>query len=503
MLRLHKIISAAFSAVAVSAALVACGGGGGTSGSPVTPVANVTFISGTVQTNAGAAVAGASVSAAGQTAVTGSDGGYKFDASAAGDRTVVLVKKSGFTTTAKDVPLTTGKTTQMDIKLFADQVSTTFNSANAASIAVNGASVTLVANAVKSASGADFTGTVAVGASYYSPDTALGAQAFAGPYTGVNGAAESPLITMGFMEVKLTDAATGNALQLKTGAAATLTFPSSSNSGTATSVPLWFYDEAAKIWKREGQATRQSNGTYQGSVAHFTIWNADFPGVRATIKGCFVNSAGQAVTNVGSAELRTTGWSHWIGGFNPDGNFTVLAVPANLPMELYSTVTPASFATVTIPALAPGEVRQLPCSTATAVVSTGNNVINLPTGVFIPPVPGGTGPANPTPTTPAAGTASFAGIYTGTYGGAEVGTFNVSVSNAGVITGQATSTTFQGLVSSVSGQVSGSGGVTLNATAGTAGSARFIGSITATGALSGTWVYVGTTSGGTFSGQRS
>jgi Carboxypeptidase regulatory-like domain len=387
MLCIRKLIGYAVSATAISAALIACGGGGGTSGGPVTPVVNTTFISGTVQTSAGAAVVGASVSAAGQTAVTGSDGGYKFDASAAGERTVVLVKKSGFTTTAKDVPLTTGKTTQIDIKLFADQVSTTFNSANAASIAVNGASVTLVANAVKLASGADFTGTVAIGASYYGPDTALGAQAFAGPYTGVDGAAESPLITMGFMEVKLTDSATGNALQLKTDSAATLTFPPSSNSGTATSVPLWFYDETAKIWKREGQATRQANGTYQGSVAHFTIWNADFPGVRATIKGCFVNSAGQAVTDVGSAQLRTTGWSHWIGGSNPDGKFTVLAVPANIPMELYSTVTPASFATVTIPALAPGEVRQLPCSTATAVVSTGNNVINIPTGFLFRPSP--------------------------------------------------------------------------------------------------------------------
>ncbi len=501
MLRIHKLIVTALSAAVVSAALVACGGGGGASTSPVTPLASVTLISGTVQTSAGAAVAGASVSAAGQTAVTGSDGSYKFDASTAGERTVVLVKKSGFTTTAKDVPLAAGQTTQMDFKLLADQVSTTFNSANAANIAVNGASVTLVANAVKLASGADFTGTVAIGASYYSPDTALGAQAFAGPYTGIDGATESPLITMGFIEVKLTDAATGGALQLKSGAAATLTFPSSSNSGTATSVPLWFYDEAAKVWKREGQATRQANGTYQGSVAHFTIWNADFPGVRATIKGCFVNSAGQPVTNVGSTELRTTGWSKRIGGFNPDGNFTVLGVPANLPMELYSTVTPASFAAVTIPALAPGEVRQLPCSTATAVVSTGNNVINQPIGVFIPPVPATGTPGGVTPTTPAAGTASFAGTYSGTYSGAEVGTFSVSVSSAGIITGTASSTTYPGLVSSVSGQVSGSGGVTISST-GTAGSARFTGTINASGALSGTWAYVSATGSGTFSGQR-
>jgi hypothetical protein len=498
MLRLHKIISAAFSAVAVSAALVACGGGGGSSSVPVTPIASSTFVSGTVQTSAGAAVVGATVSAAGQTAVTGNDGSYKFDASTAGERTVVLVKKSGFTTTAKDVPLTTGKTTQMDFKLLADQVNTTFNSANAASIAVNGASVTLVANAVKLTNGADYTGTVSIGASYYSPDTAQGVQAFAGPYTGVDAGTQSPIISMGFMEVKLTDAA-GNPLQLKAGSPATLTFPPSSNSATATSVPLWFYDEAEKIWKREGDAARQPDGTYKGAVAHFTLWNADFYGANATLKGCFKDAAGLPVTNVGTIGLRTTGWNILRTGNNPDGNFTALNVPASLPLELYSAVSPASFSPVAIPALAVGEVRTLAC--VVALPSTAI-AVSLPTTVFT--ATGVTTPAvvPATPTTPAAGTASFAGNYSGTYIGAEVGTFSVNVSSAGVITGTATSTTFPGLVSGVSGQVSGNGGVTLNATSGTAGSARFTGSITSAGILSGTWAYVGATGSGTFSGQR-
>jgi hypothetical protein len=45
--------------------------------------------------------------------------------------------------------------------------------------------------------------------------------------------------------------------------------------------------------------------------------------------------------------------------------------------------------------------------------------------------------------------------------------------------------------------------VSLTATQGTAGAASFTGTISATGAVSGTWRYTtGLTGGGTFSGQR-
>jgi Carboxypeptidase regulatory-like domain len=472
--------------------LMACGGGSSpstattpTPTSAATP--SVTYVSGIVKNGAGNPLAGALVLAAGQTATTGADGSYKLDASSAGDNTVVLVKKPGFTTTAKEVPLVAASTTQIDIAMFADQVSTTFSAATAANIAVNGAAVQIPANSIKTANGADFTGTVSVGASYYSPDTAQGAQAFAAPYTGTDAGVQSSIVSMGFMEVKLTDAA-GNPLQLK--APATLTFPASSNSANAATVPLWFYDEAAKIWKREGQATRQPDGTYQGSVAHFTIWNADFFGISATLKGCFRDNAGLPVTNVGFTGLRGTGWSHLFSGISTDGNFQINLVPANMPIELYSAISPASFAAVAIPALAPGEVRQLPCTTATVASSS---TILQPTTTFVP-----TG----TPSVPTgSSTASFAGVYTGTYSGAEVGTFSVTINAAGVVSGSNFSQTYQQTFR-VTGQVNAGGSLSLTA-AGSAGSAAFGGSISSTGAVSGTWRYVsGLTGSGTFTGQR-
>ncbi len=442
-----------------------------------------TYVAGTVQNSSGLPLAGAVVSTAGQSVVTGSDGAYKFDASSAAGSIVVLVKKSGFATTAKEVPVVQGRTTQIDVRLFADQVSTAFNTNASANINVTGAKVQIPANAIKTAAGADYAGMVSMAASYYSPDTQQGVQAFAAPYMGTDAGTPSPIVSMGFLEVKLSDTA-GNPLQLKS--PATLIYPASSNSANAVSVPLWFYDEAAKIWVREGQVSRQADGTYQGSVAHFTLWNADFKGVTATIKGCFRDVPGQPVLDVGPLGLRGTGWDRTLflrgAGVDAPGDFTAINVPANMALELYSAISPSSFAPLAIRPLAPGEVLQLSCVTATAASST------LPYVVIIPPILPGT--ANP----------ALAGNYVGTYSGVDNGTFNVTVSAAGVVTGtvfsQTSNQTFP-----VRGQVGANGNVSITTT-GTAGDAQFVGTITAAGVISGTWSLVAGGGGGTFTGNR-
>ena len=74
MFRLSKIVMWAAAVAAVSVALISCGGGGsGTAASSIAPTGPA-YVSGKVQTSSGAGLAGAMVLAAGQTAVTGSDG---------------------------------------------------------------------------------------------------------------------------------------------------------------------------------------------------------------------------------------------------------------------------------------------------------------------------------------------------------------------------------------------------------------------------------------------
>ncbi len=494
---LHKlrlradVFKTAIAAFCLSA-LVACGGGGGgTSPEPV-PAAqkSPTSLSGTVQDGAGKPVAGASISAAGQSATTGSDGRFALTLSA-GTSTIVLVKKPDFATNAKEAVVDEGTSVNMAITLFADQVKTTFAAAAGASIAVNGAQVVIPVNAIQTAQGANYTGTVSVGASYYNPDTVAGVQAFSAPYTGTDAGVESSLISMGVIEVKLTDSA-GNPLQLKTGQNATLTYPASSTS-SGTSVPMWFYDEAAKIWVREGTATKQANGTFQGTVSHFTQWNADYKGVNASLVGCFRDVAGNVVSKVGTIILRGTGWQISLPGSNSDGNFTLLRIPAQMPLELVSALNPPSFSPVAIAPLAAGEQRQLPCTTAKQLTITTGLTYSFPATNFVPP-----------PTLPPVTASPFAGNYTGSFTGVEVGTFSVTINAQGAVTGSAVSTTYNGLVSAVSGNVQGNGALSLTAS-GSAGAANFSGSISSAGAISGTWQYAsgsGLTGGGTFTGAR-
>ena len=418
--------------------------------------------------------------------MTAADGRFSFTVTPSSDSLVMLIKKSGFASNAKDVPIKAGSATEITVEIFPDQASTTFSASTGTTLSLsNSASAVIPANGLQTTNGVAYTGIVNVGASYFGPDTVDGVRAFPAPYLGTDTGVQSPLVSAGIMEVKLTDAA-GNPLQLKSGSTAILTYPANSVSAGASTIPMWYYDEANKIWVRDGQASKQSNGTYQASVTHFTIWNADFKGVTATIHGCLQDALGQPVSTAGLMRVRGSGWTSFPLGYTPttDGTFTVVRVPAGMPLELYSQTQPAAFTTVAIPALAPGEVRQLACVVVTNPPASSTIIVPPPSTVF------------------ATSAGSFAGAYSGTYSGSETGTFSITVSPSGSITGSALSTTYPGLVSQVSGAVGASGSVAM-AASGQAGSANYLGTITGAGLVSGTWTYTGGPIGnGTFAGQR-
>ncbi len=466
-------------------ALVACGGGGGSNSGPVNQAAPST-VSGVIQDSSGQPVAGAQIQLAGQTINSATTGRFTFTLASSSESIVMLVKKAGYATNAKDVPVNPGGATDITVRLYADQVSTPFSATAGATLTLNGgASAIIPANGLQTSNGVSYSGIVNVGASYFGPDTLDGVIAFPAPYVGTDAGAQAPLITAGVIEVKLTDTL-GNPLQLKSGSPATLTYPATSVSAEAASIPMWYYDEANKMWVRDGLATKQPNGTYQVSVSHFSIWNADFWGVTATIKGCFQNALGKPVSAAGSMGLRGTGWLHVLTGIttSSDGNFTIIMVPAGMPLELYSNALPLSFATLAIPSLVAGEVRQLPaCVVANPPVASTVTVIP-PSTLFVTTA------------------GSFAGSYSGTYSGAESGTFAITVTPLGQILGTVASKTHPGVIESVSGAVGAGGTVSMSAS-GQAGIASFQGIATGAGLVSGTWAYTSVTTGsGTFSGKR-
>jgi curli biogenesis system outer membrane secretion channel CsgG len=100
--------------------------------------------------------------------------------------------------------------------------------------------------------------------------------------------------------------------------------------------------------------------------------------------------------------------------------------------------------------------------------------------------------------------AALLGSYSGSFNGADQGSFSVTVSAGGVVSGQGTSnaTGYFG----ITGRVDGSGAVQMSSAgaSGNAGSATFVGRFDAgAGSVSGTWRLARGNGGGSFSGQRS
>lgn len=487
MLGSFKLGTAALLAAAIAVSMTACGGGGGGDSGP--SGADM-LIQGRVLNTAGQPVAGAMVSGGGMSTVTGADGAYVIKPNTVSP--VLVVKKAGYGTQAKMVPTVAGRTTGMNLTVVADQVNATFNAGAGAVIALNGATVQIPANAVQTATKLPYLGTVNLAASYTSPDTVAGEQAFPQPYAGTDGAEVAFLRSVGVIEVKMTDA-NGAPLQLKPTSLATLTFPATSVSAGTSAVPLWYYDESAKSWVREGQVTQQANGSYQGTVSHFTVWNADLKipaASQATLKGCFVDANRKPVVWIAAA-VRAIGWS--VRGVAVDGSFEA-SVIAGVPLSVESLSNPALFGAVPVPALAAGEVRQLAC----VVIA---NPVNDPLAALLASFPALPVTATPTPTPTPPAVADYVGIYSGTYTGAENGTFRVTISSTGVVSGSVYSATYNATYPA-SGNVNASGTVDVTATSGTAGSSRFSGTVLAAGAVSGSWAYVGTSGGGVFTGVR-
>jgi hypothetical protein len=88
----------------------------------------------------------------------------------------------------------------------------------------------------------------------------------------------------------------GNALQLKDGKEAQLTFPipESLKDKTPNQIPLWSFNESTGLWEEEGIATLQ-NGVYVGTVKHFSWVNLDWPETRVTVNIKVKTTTGKVV----------------------------------------------------------------------------------------------------------------------------------------------------------------------------------------------------------------
>ncbi|WP_143029137.1 hypothetical protein [Rhodoferax sp. OV413] len=308
--------------------LLACGGGSGGSASTPTPTTSMTAVSGkALDQSTGLGIAGVTVRVGSLSTTTAADGSFTLSGVTAGSRVTVVFESTAYAEGARVANVVADATTDVQARLIPVGISTNVAVATGGSVTIPGstASVTLPANGVQRADGSIPTGNITVRLTDINPavDTTL----MPGDFTAAAaGGGTNPIESFGAISVTLTDSA-GVALNLKSGQTATIRIPVSSRSSSVpASIPLFYFNTTTGLWQQEGTATLVGTGAsayYEGTVSHFTVWNADQVYNTIIYHGCMKNAAGAVVANalVTSDGIDYTGTSSVYTDAN--GNFSL------------------------------------------------------------------------------------------------------------------------------------------------------------------------------------
>lgn len=235
-----------------------------------------------------------------------------------------------------------------------------FSATTAKQLTRGGMKVDIPANSIKEMSEAAYTGMVNSRMAYLDPNDENFSSMMPGGDLAATGYGEKDpsnpnpqLISYGMTSVELSKSQT-EALQLN--GVATVTFPAPAGLEEHDFIPLWGFNEETGLWEYEGDATKQPDGTYQGTVTHFSWHNLDYPEKRASCKVIVKDNAGRAIpfqkVIVGQVQATT----------DANGEFSC-NVPTNTPFVVtvksidYSNYTPEVAQNVTITTA--GEVREV------------------------------------------------------------------------------------------------------------------------------------------------
>ncbi|MGE3978586.1 MAG: putative Ig domain-containing protein [Nitrospira sp.] len=301
--RVMSALNGLLAACLIMGLLVACGDSNSVS---ETPRGTVT---GQVVSSANnAPVSGATVKTDLGTTTTAADG--KFNVSApVGDRTLVRVEATGFAEAFPIARVTSGQTTNLGVKLVPIGTTATVSAATGDTVLVPNSTARLVIppNGLVPQAGGTSTGTVAVSLTPLNP--AIDPNLMPGGFNGIpsGGGSTQPIESFGALLIDIRDSA-GTQYNLAQGKTATIRIPLGTQStNPPATIPLWFFDEVAGVWREEGTATLQGTGSnryYEGDITRVAYWNADYLFDSIVVNGCVKDANGQLVAN---ARVETRG----------------------------------------------------------------------------------------------------------------------------------------------------------------------------------------------------
>jgi len=275
----------------------------------------------------GSGVPNVTVSAGGLSATTDSNGAYSIAGLAVTPRLTVLFNATTHAEAAGITRISAATSSALQVRMLRVATTATVAVASGGTVTVAGspAQVVLPADGLQRADGSIPTGSVTVALTPIDP--ASDSAVMPGDFTTLVGSTATPIESFGALNVRLSDAA-GAALNLRSGQTATVRIPVATRSATVPStIPLFFFDTSSGRWVQEGTATLAGTGTgryYQGTVAHFTTWNADQVMNSVRVSGCVADASGVRVAGayVASDGIDYSGTSS--ASTDVSGNFTIV-----------------------------------------------------------------------------------------------------------------------------------------------------------------------------------
>ena len=265
----------------------------------LTVMAEATLMTGRAVDSASAVgVQGVTVRVGAVSATTDANGAFSLAGATPGTRVTVVFTSTTHAENARIATLATGTATDVQVRLV--KVGQTADLAIAAggtvSVAGSSAQVVLPSAAMQRADGAVATGTMRVRVTPIDPATDT--QVMPGDFTTMVGATPVPIESFGALNVQIADA-TGATLNLRSGLTATVRIPvASRNANPPATIPLFHFDNTSGRWVQEGTATLTGtapNRYYQGTVSHFSTWNADVVMDTVRLTGCLTDALGNRV----------------------------------------------------------------------------------------------------------------------------------------------------------------------------------------------------------------
>lgn len=262
-------------------------------------VGRAALVSGRVlSASTGQAAAGVTVRLGAANVQTDTEGRFQLPAGAANERALLQLAGGGYGETTRVLRVGADGLSDLQVRLLPASQNGQVDAATGGSVGSSDgrARVTLAAGSLQRADGTPASGPVAVQLTAINP--AVDSSLMPGDYSTLVSGVERQIESFGALAVELRDSA-GQALNLRPGQTATLRIPLGTRSAQPPStVPLFFFDEGSGRWVQEGSATLQGSGAlryYEGTVSHFSIWNADQLIETVYLQGCVVDASGQRV----------------------------------------------------------------------------------------------------------------------------------------------------------------------------------------------------------------